>query len=240
MAALTHVLFDFFGTLVAYSESRIAQRLDRSHAMLLAAGAHLAYDEYTTAWDAAFEEHERRSLLSLNEFSMDELCSAFMPTVLPRVADDALLASFRDAFLEEWSQGVRYIPEVAGLLDELSARFTLVLVTNTHHAELVHGHLRKMGIDRSFQGVITSVEHGRRKPSPCIFHRALELAGGRPEAAVYVGDSFAADYQGALQAGLRPLLIDPQGRHAIPAEHRIASILDVRALLESTARPSTS
>jgi putative hydrolase of the HAD superfamily len=233
MAALTHVLFDFFGTLVAYSESRIAQRLDRSHALLVAGGTRMSYDEFTAGWDAAFEEHEQRALRSCDEFSMDELCAAFLPGVLPQAPDHTLLASFRDVFLDEWSQGVRYIPEVAGLLEQLSRRFTLVLVTNTHHAALVHGHLRRMGVDRHLHSVVTSVEHGRRKPSACIFHRALEQAGGRAESAVYVGDSYAADYQGALQAGLRPLLIDPQQRHAVPAEHRIANVLDVRALLES-------
>jgi len=233
MTALTHVLFDFFGTLVAYSESRTAQRLDRSHALLVAGGARMSYDEYTAGWDAAFEEHEQRALRSCDEFSMDELCGAFLSRSLPQAPDHGLLASFRDAFLDEWSQGVRYIPEVAGLLEQLSQRFTLVLVTNTHHAELVHGHLRRMGVDQRFHSVITSVEHGRRKPSTCIFQRALEQAGGRAEAAVYVGDSYAADYQGALQAGLRPLLIDPQQRHAVPAEHRLASVLDARMLLQS-------
>ncbi|HMI92178.1 MAG TPA: HAD family hydrolase [Polyangiales bacterium] len=232
MAALTHVLFDFFGTLVAYSESRSAQRLDRSYGLLVAAGARLSYDEFTRAWDAAFDEHDRRALRSYDEFSMDELIAAFLPAVLPRAPDDALSTSFRDAFLDEWSQGVHYIPQVAELLEQLAQRFTLVLVTNTHHAELVHGHLRKMGVDRHFHSVITSVEHGRRKPSPCIFHRALEQAGGRVEAAVYVGDSYTADYQGALQAGLRPLLIDPEQRHAVPAEHRLASVLDARMLLD--------
>jgi putative hydrolase of the HAD superfamily len=232
MARLTHVLFDFFGTLVAYSESRTAQRLDGSHALLIAAGARLDYDEYTRAWDGAFEEHEQRALQSMDEFSMDQVCSTFLPTVLPRAPEHALLASFRDAFLDEWSQGVRYIPEVPALLEELSRRFTLVLVTNTHHAELVHGHLRAMGIDRRFHSVVTSVEHGRRKPSPCIFHRALEQSGGHAESAVYVGDSYAADYQGALQAGLRPLLIDPEQRHAVPAEHRISSVLGAGELME--------
>jgi putative hydrolase of the HAD superfamily len=230
MAALTHVLFDFFGTLVAYSESRIAQRLDRSHGLLLAAGSRLSYDEFTRGWDAEFEAHEQRALGSCDEFSMDEVCAAFLSRSLPRPPDHALIASFRDAFLDEWSQGVRYLPEVAQLLEQLAQRFTLVLVTNTHHAELVHGHLRKMDVARHFHSVITSVEHGRRKPSACIFHRALEQSGGRAEAAAYVGDSYTADYQGALQAGLRPLLIDPQQRHPVPAEHRIASVLDARDL----------
>jgi putative hydrolase of the HAD superfamily len=231
MSTLTHVLFDFFGTLVAYNHSRIAQPLTRSHQLLLAAGARVGYDEFAAGWDATFEAHEQRALLSMDEFSLDAVCGAYLQRALPQPPDGALIARFRDTFLDEWNQGVRDLPGVPALLAELAQRFTLVLVTNTHHAPLVHGHIVRMAIDSHFHSVITSVEHGRRKPSPCIFQRALELASGRPESAVYVGDSFAADYQGALQAGLRPLLIDPEQRHPVPAEHRIADVLDTRALL---------
>ncbi len=41
MAALTHVLFDFFGTLVAYSESRVEQGFPRSYQILVTAGTHV-------------------------------------------------------------------------------------------------------------------------------------------------------------------------------------------------------
>jgi len=89
-----------------------------------------------------------------------------------------------------------------------------------------------MNVHQHFHSVVTSVDHGRRKPSPCIFQRALAAAGGRPHEAIYVGDSYAADYQGALAAGLQPLLIDPEHRHPIPAAHRIANIVETLARLE--------
>ena len=106
-------------------------------------------------------------------------------------------------------QGVWYIPGVQELLVELAESFTLVLVTNTHHAPLVHNHLQAMGVAHHFATVVTSVEHGKRKPSACIFEQALALSAGNPETSVYVGDTFAADYLGATDAGLRCLLIDP-------------------------------
>lgn len=235
MARPTHVLFDFFGTLVAYESSHSGHGLEATHRLLCAAGADLGYAEFTALWDAEFEAHERRALHSMDEFSMDAVCASFLSRVLPAPPDAALLPRFRDAFLAEWSRGVRYLPAVPELLARLAQRHTLVLVTNTHHAELVHGHLRAMEVHARFHSVVTSVEHGRRKPSPCIFQRALAGAAGKPESAVYVGDSFSADYEGALAAGLHPLLIDPERRHPVPDAHRIASVSETLARVEAWA-----
>jgi putative hydrolase of the HAD superfamily len=134
-------------------------------------------------------------------------------------------------YLSEWNKGVRYIPGARELLVELADSFTLVLVTNTHHAALVHGHLQAMRVAEHFATVVTSVEHGKRKPSACIFERALALSSGKPETSIYVGDSLAADYVGATSAGLRCLLIDPDRRHDVPEANRITHILDARARL---------
>jgi putative hydrolase of the HAD superfamily len=57
------------------------------------------------------------------------------------------------------------------------------------------------------------------------------LTRGTPDSAIYVGDSFTADYLGATQAGLRCLLIDERRAHPVPEDARLASILDLgRAL----------
>jgi len=84
-----------------------------------------------------------------------------------------------------------------------------------------------MGAGPYFAAVITSVEHGKRKPSPCIFDQALTRTGGTPKAAVHIGDSFSADYRGATEAGLRCFLIDPELRHHVPEADRLTRVLDV-------------
>ncbi len=40
---------------------------------------------------------------------------------------------------------------------------------------------------------------------------ALGLAGSPPGKALYVGDNYYADVLGAQRAGIRPILVDPQG-----------------------------
>jgi putative hydrolase of the HAD superfamily len=140
---------------------------------------------------------------------------------------------FRDTYLEEWSTGIRHIEGVASLLNQLAERYTLALVTNTHSAELIRGHWRNMKIAHLFSAVVTSVEHGKRKPYASIFEHALNIIGTCSKYALYVGDSFAADYNGAKSVGMRCLLIDPNKRAELPDEDRINSVMDLPAMLSA-------
>jgi putative hydrolase of the HAD superfamily len=231
MGELRHLLFDFFGTLVAYRNSWTEQGFERSHAVALASGAELDYAAFLQRVSNTFEEFEARALHSLAEYSMDAFCAEFLGRVLRRAPDSDAVARFRDAYLSEWNKGVTYIPGVQELLAELAERFVLVLVSNANDADFVRSHLRALGIADRFAHVVISVEHGRRKPSPCIFQEALARVGGTAESGVYVGDSFAADYRGAAGAGLRCLLIDPERRHSVPEADRLTHILELRSRL---------
>jgi putative hydrolase of the HAD superfamily len=231
MAALTHVLFDFFGTLVSYSKSLVEQGYQRSYDVLVTAGTSVGYSEFLERWSVTFEEFELKAQQSLDEFSMDEVCAEFLRRLLSQPANADVIARFRDTYLSEWDKGVEYIPGVTLLLADLSERFTLAPLTNTHHAELVSEHLRAMDATQYFTAVVTSVEHGKRKPSRSIFERAIEQSSGKPETSVYVGDSYSEDYLGAVGAGLRGLLIDPEHRYDVPQTHRLAHVLEIRALL---------
>ena len=230
---MKHVLFDFFGTLVTYSESRIGPGFSGSYDVLQAHGAELTYPEFLARWDATFEGFEARALQSLREYSMDAVCSEFLSRVLPGAPNQQAVSEFRDTYLTEWNQGVRYIPGTAELLAALADDHALVIVTNTHHAELVHAHLRAMNVRQHFVAVVTSVECGYRKPSVDVFEHALELVGGAKRDAIFVGDSFTADYLGATNAGLRCLLIDPERRYQVPAADRIMNVLETRERLAS-------
>jgi len=46
-----------------------------------------------------------------------------------------------------------------------------------------------------------------------------------------MGDSYSADYLGAISAGLRGLLIDPEQRYDVPRTDRLAHVLETRALI---------
>jgi putative hydrolase of the HAD superfamily len=73
--------------------------------------------------------------------------------------------------------------------------------------------LERVGLNGALTGTITSAGVGARKPDPAIFKAALELAGCAPEEALHVGDTAEEDVDGARAAGIRPLLIDRDGRN---------------------------
>lgn len=235
---LTHVLFDFFGTLVSYSASRVDQGYPRSHDLLLKAGTSLTYQQFLSLWDLVFREFDEASDAQLIEFSMDDVCEAFLRRALHDTPSATTVRQFRDVYLNEWNKGVEYIPGASDLLADLHDRYALVLVTNTHHAEVVFSHLSVMDITQYFSAVVTSVEYGKKKPSPELFSHALSISGGIANSSVHVGDSFAADYKGAASAGIDCFLIDPCERFPIPQSARINHVLDIRERLLSRRQAS--
>jgi len=228
----THLLFDFFGTLVEYSASRTDQGYARSHALLGDAGARLGYREFLDVWSAIAIRFEQAAESSRREFSMTELVTAFLGRI-GLDAERALVDDFTRQYLAEWNKGVRYadaLPEMLGRLDE---RYTLGIVTNTHDRDLVRDHLAAMGVGSRFACLVTSVEFGSRKPDPAIFHEALRRLGATSGGSLYVGDNHAADYLGARAAGIDCLLIDPGSAAPIPAADRLASLLALESRLEA-------
>jgi len=228
---ITHLLFDFFGTLVEYSDSRTEQGYQDSHAVLLANGSTFGYQEFLDRWEASCHQFDIAADATQDEYSMDTGVAGFLQNTFGSGYPPELVNTFRDVYLGEWSKGVRYLDGVPALLRQLRERFTLVLVTNTHSANFVHSHLRKMQIAEYFSLIVTSVEHGKRKPHPSIFQHALKTIGCESHNALYIGDTFTADYLGANGVGMRCLLIDPHQKQNIRAEDRIVSVLDIQRVL---------
>ena len=224
MTKATHILFDFFGTLVEYSASRTEQGYERSYQVLLSNGVTLSYDQFLEKWSATCRRFDLQSEIDHDEYSMDDVVSGFLEDALALNARPDMVRHFRDAYLQEWNKGVQYIAGVPALLKQLSESYTLVLVTNTHSADLIRGHLRNMDVTHAFSAVVTSVEHGKRKPAASIFEQALRITDGRSDQSIYVGDSFEADYVGSNAVGMRCLLVDPQNLHSVPDEDRIDSV----------------
>jgi len=63
-------------------------------------------------------------------------------------------------------------------------------------------------------GLVAISSHvGVRKPAAKFFEHLTDLAGCRPDEIAVVGDDYGNDYLGATAAGLRAVLLDPDGRH---------------------------
>jgi len=94
--------------------------------------------------------------------------------------------------------------------------------------ELWRQELRRLRLADAVDAVVLCGDVGWRKPAPDIFRYALTKLGCRAEQCVFVGDDLRWDIEGSAAVGMRPVLIDRDGRHPqYPGER----ILDLRAML---------
>ncbi len=126
------------------------------------------------------------------------------------VAGDDGLAAHMHALMRERHSPIHHIPDdVRPTLTRLRAvGYTIALVSN--RTEDLGPFTVELGIDDLFDFTLSAGQANSWKPSPEIFLKAAEKAGCAPREAVYVGDNYYADIEGAQGAGLLPVLIDPR------------------------------
>jgi HAD superfamily hydrolase (TIGR01662 family) len=73
----------------------------------------------------------------------------------------------------------------------------------------------KTGLDDFFVVKVGVNTTGKRKPHPEAFKHALKQLGIQPSEAIFVGDNYKADYEGAEKVGMTPVLI---GRKCPPLQ----------------------
>jgi len=118
------------------------------------------------------------------------------------------------------------------LVLELKARgVPIAIISNSegHLAELVE----ELGWSRGFDVVVDSGRIGIDKPDPRIFQHACEKLGVATSELLHVGDSWAADVQGALGAGASAVWFDSQhaGRVLPPRAYGSANAPELREVL---------
>lgn len=124
----------------------------------------------------------------------------------------------------------RPIPGARDALDRLRAGGKRLAVISNAEGR-VEQDLEEAGFGGLFETVVDSHLVGVSKPDPRIFAIALERIGALAEDCLYVGDVPAFDVDGALAAGITPVLVDPHGFHEGVRANRIRSIGELPALL---------
>lgn len=147
-------------------------------------------------------------------------------SVLPpgQAPDDQTINEINRRFATEFNPQTHMAPGTIELLTELRQHhFILGLVSNRPLP--LKDAAERLGVYEYFHFTLAAGEIGSWKPDPGIFYHALEMAGiSVPEQAMYIGDNYFADAQGAFQAGLRAVLIDPL--RAFPEAEEVAFIID--------------
>lgn len=103
-------------------------------------------------------------------------------------------------------------------------KFKLGIVSNWDSRLLILS--ERIGLADEVEFVLASAVEGVAKPDRRLFQKALKKAQVTAGEALHVGDSFKEDYEGAMNAGLRALLLDRQDV-PLPGVASIPSLRDV-------------
>jgi putative hydrolase of the HAD superfamily len=191
---LDAVLFDWGGTLVQSAWE--PELLAAGHAAGLRALGREPLPGLTARFEDAYlplvEAEEYGALIRrlLGEHGID-------------ATDDELLR-FVEAEHAAWAPAHQLASTTHALLETLRGRgLKLGLVSNAFDPPaLLHRDLEELGVAQRLDVAVFSSELGRRKPDPAIFRHVLDALGVEPGAALFVGDSLAADIAGAAAVGM--------------------------------------
>src|SRR5215218_820678 len=201
------VLLDAMGTLLAFGDP--APRL-RS-ALRERLGVDVGDDAAQAAIRAEIVHYRAHLHLGRDAASLAALraaCAEAMRPALGPAAADAPVAALTAALLDALAFSA--YPDAAPALRALRAEGRRLVVVSNWDTSL-HDRLAETGLADLVDGAVASAELGAAKPDGAIFARGLALAGMRAEEAWHVGDSVEADVEGALAAGIRPVLIVREG-----------------------------
>lgn len=134
-------------------------------------------------------------------------------------------------------EGVAALPGARETLERLRARGTrlaLICDTGLITGQATRALLEEAGLLPSLEVLIFSDEAGVPKPSPRVFHAALDGLGVRPEHSAHVGDIRRTDIAGARQVGMGAVRIraehDDVSDHP-DGDHVVDSHMELQALL---------
>jgi FMN phosphatase YigB (HAD superfamily) len=117
-------------------------------------------------------------------------------------------------------------PEASGLLEHLSDRCDLAILSNWPLAVTIDRYAEAAGWLPYLRAVVVSQRVGVIKPYPGIFHAAREALGGpEPVSILHVGDDWAADVVGAKGVGWRAAYLrDRPGDSPLPGSERDTTV----------------
>ena len=221
------VSFDVLGTLLALEPPapRLRVALSREFGVEV---AEAEAERAITAEIAYYRAHMHVAVDAASLAGLRRHCAEVLREALPPPAAEldlerltaVLLASIRFSAYADAEPALRALRE-RGL--------KLLAISNWDVS--LHEQLAGAGLAGLLDLAVSSAEAGVAKPDPGIFARALAGVGVAPGAAWHVGDDLGADVQGALAAGVVPVLIDREGTAlAPPGVLVIASLAELPAL----------
>ncbi|RJO62904.1 MAG: HAD family hydrolase [Dehalococcoidia bacterium] len=223
------VFFDLYHTLMGYEpprEEAVAGTLGRIGVKVSAKSLRrplVSADEFfyrETSKIPLKERNEEETMalwVSYQTVVLKEAGIAPTPELIKNILADMKKAKYELVLFDD------VLPALAALA---ARKLSLGLISNADRD--ISPLLEKLGVLSLLKVRLTSQEAGVSKPHADIFRLGAERMGVAPGEALYVGDQWVVDVQGARGAGMQALLLDRGGYfEEIPASEKISSLKEI-------------
>ena len=147
------------------------------------------------------------------------------------IRNEELSLQLSEQYLNECPRKGHLMPHAVDILDYLSDRYSLTVITNGFE-DIQRIKILSSKIESFFDHIITSQKAGYKKPAPEIFHYAMEMNGIDHRNAIMIGDNLLTDIAGAKNASIDTILFNPEGQaHNEQVNHEIRSLKELYELL---------
>jgi len=232
------VLFDLFDTLLILDdgEAYYTPSLMKLWEFLAKKEVKVSFDEFRQAYFEVTDEFYSESRNSLEEPHFNIRVSETLKRLGYEFnASDPVVSGATMAFAEEFMHYVRLDSDTIDVLQKLSKKYKIGLVSNFAIPECGRKLLEKFDLEKFLDVVIISGEINQRKPSPKIFEKALRSLGVDASKAVFVGDMLDLDVKGPKSVGITAILIERRPIRHVPdakPDHTIKSLNELLTILE--------
>ncbi len=144
---------------------------------------------------------------------------------------------FSQQYLKQLSSGTQLIKGAENILESLSGKVSLILMTNGIK-EVQRSRLDLSTIKSYFSDIIISDEVGVAKPDRKIFEIALEnMSISDKSTILMVGDNLSSDIKGGINFGIDTCWYNPKQKEVDPgirATYEINDLADILSIIEES------
>ena len=141
----------------------------------------------------------------------------------------------KSLYEERLALGHFFMPGAQEMLSALQSGYRLFICSNGT-ASVQAGRIASAGIAPLFERIFISEEIGFNKPDREYFAACFrQIPDFDPERAIMIGDSLSSDIRGGINAGIKTLWYNPQGREPdkkIKADYETDNLLRVAPMLD--------
>jgi putative hydrolase of the HAD superfamily len=187
------------------------------------------FEEFFDEYRFAAESIENK-LPQYKEYSMTERFRFMLDRRNTKKNREDLLDRIHQNYWKNYFKRCYVEDETVELLEYLSNKYKMGVVSNFMVDGGIEDLLNKTGIMDYFQFVVTSVKNGWRKPHRNIYDEAIKRADVSPQEICFAGDDYICDYEGPGKLGMKSFLYDRNMKYP-DITHRVTRLIELKKLL---------